>query len=76
MMLDVWMKTNGYTDEAFGQLIERGRLAVLRYRHGKQMPRPAVAKKIETVTSGEVTAADLYRGCMLDQAAMAPEVAA
>jgi len=76
MMLDAWMKKNGYTDAAFGCLIARGRLTVLRYRHGQQVPRPAVAKKIETITSGEVTAADLYRACMIYHAAVSAEVAA
>jgi len=70
------MKKNGHTDKTFGLLIGRGRLAVLRYRHGKQMPRPSIAQKIEAITGGEVAAADLYRTCMLCHANEAAEVAA
>jgi len=64
-MLNEWMKNNDITDAAFGLRIGRGRLAVLRYRHGQQMPRPEIAAKIEAITGGEVTPSDHHRALML-----------
>lgn len=60
MTLKEWMKLKELSDEAFGQLIKRSRMQVLRYRHGEQIPARKTMEKICEVTDNQVTPASFY----------------
>jgi len=62
MSLDEYLKAHNLTDEEFGERIKRSRMQVFRYRNGRQIPRPAVMKRISEVTGGAVTANSFYGG--------------
>ena len=59
MKLAEYMKLNNMTDRRMADLIKVKAMAVNNYRRGLSAPRLDIAKRIETVTDGEVTIRDL-----------------
>ena len=57
--LSEWVKAQPATVAELAAELGVGRVALHRYMNGRAMPRPAMVAKIEALTGGAVTAADL-----------------
>lgn len=60
--LQDWVKAQPATVAEVAVSLGVGRVALHRYMSGRAMPRPAMVAKIEALTGGAVTAADLTAG--------------
>tara|TARA_B100000678_G_scaffold254527_5_gene231776 strand:+ start:25232 stop:25717 length:486 start_codon:yes stop_codon:yes gene_type:complete len=81
MLLRNWRIRSKMTGDQLGQLCGVGGHAIRAYERGERKPRPDVAKQIEEITNGAVTAAQLLglsseQGMREDAGAISGELAA
>lgn len=60
MDLATWLTQNEMTDAAFADRVGCNQKTINRARRGLTMPEVALIERIEEVTAGEVTVADLF----------------
>lgn len=61
MKLQNWMTANGHDDVTFADLHgEATPFAVMKWRKGERIPRPAKMQRIAAVTDQQVTANDFF----------------